>query len=132
MSAVIYNVIYFGSICDWIYELYFSDKASLDYEYGIFDLMFELFIAYNAIFHFPIVPMNIAIILKEVQLEFYHLAGNTFAPSHEQRLQLGLLDFGTGFEQILNLLNPFWWIQEIGQYIFHWNFSRSIKRKLYF
>ena len=66
MSAVAYNFVYFFSIADWIYELYFSDKASLDYEYGIFDLMFELFIAYNAIFHIPIVPMNCAIIAKEL------------------------------------------------------------------
>lgn len=132
MSAIVYNTLYFAGIADWIYELYWSDKAALDYEFGFFDVMLQLFIAYNAIFHFPIVPMNCAIILKEVQLEFFHLLGNVFAPSKEERLQLGLLDFGTGLEQVLNLINPFWWIQEIGDYVFHWNFSKSVGRRLYF
>ena len=65
-SAIGYNLIYFLMTVDWIYQIFYSDKSGLDSSTGAVDIIFSMIISYNLIIHFPIVPMNIAIIFKEI------------------------------------------------------------------
>jgi hypothetical protein len=65
-SAFLYNVFYFFSLGNWIWEIFFADKSYLDDASGAIDIIWNMMIVYNLIVHFPIVPMNIAIIVKEV------------------------------------------------------------------
>ena len=43
-------------------------------------------IVYNLIVHFPIVPMNIAMIVKEVQMQVFQLIGDPNSPDPADRL----------------------------------------------
>ena len=67
-SAFLYNVFYFFSLGNWLWELYFSDKSYLDDSSGPIDIIWNMMVVYNLIVHFPIVPMNLAIIVKEIQM----------------------------------------------------------------
>ena len=71
LSAVLYNCFYLFTLANWIWELYFADKSYLDSATGPVDILFSMLVVYNLILHFPIVPMNVAIILKEIQLQFF-------------------------------------------------------------
>ena len=66
LSAILYNLFYFFTFGNWIWELYFADKSYLDTNSGPIDLLINMLVFYNLILHFPIVPMNLAIILKEI------------------------------------------------------------------
>lgn len=68
LSALFYNIFFFGSLINWLYEIYFADKSYLDSTSGPIDLIINMLVVYNIVLHFPIVPMNLAIIFKEIQL----------------------------------------------------------------
>ena len=68
LSAFLYNLFYIFSFANWVWELYFADKSYLDSTSGPIDILFNMIVVYNLVLHFPIVPMNLAIILKEIQL----------------------------------------------------------------
>ena len=66
VSAFLYNVFYIFSLGNWLWEIFFADKSYLDDASGAIDIIWNMMIVYNLIVHFPIVPMNVALILKEV------------------------------------------------------------------
>ena len=66
VSAFLYNVFYLFSLGNWLWEIFFADKTYLDDASGAIDIIWNMMVVYNLIVHFPIVPMNVALILKEV------------------------------------------------------------------
>ena len=73
MSAIGYNLVYFSMLGDWFYQVFYSDKSQLDSSSGAIDIIFNMIITYNLIIHFPIVPMNIAIMFKEILVQFVQI-----------------------------------------------------------
>lgn len=65
-----------------------------------------MFIAYNIIFHAPVVAVNLAIIAKECQLPFFQLIADKKRPEHADEINLSLIDYEDSFKLLLNLLNP--------------------------
>ena len=68
LSALSYNIFFIASLINWLWEIYFADKSYLDDASGPIDMIINMLIVYNLVLHFPIVPMNAAIIFKEIQL----------------------------------------------------------------
>ena len=85
-SAFLYNVFYFFSLGNWIWEIFFADKSYLDDASGAIDVIWNMMIVYNLIVHFPIVPMNIAMIVKEIQMQVFQLIGDPNSPDPADRL----------------------------------------------
>lgn len=66
-SACMYMGYYAFVVADWIYQLYF--EPTKDYEnYQFLDILVNMFLAYNIIFHIHVIPVNLAIIFKEIFL----------------------------------------------------------------
>ena len=65
-SAFLYNVFYLFTFVNWIWELSYADKSYLDDASGPIDVIWNMMIVYNLVVHFPIVPMNVAMIIKEI------------------------------------------------------------------
>jgi len=65
--AFLYNSIYIFSLIDFIYMLYIKDKKKAD----IIEMLESMYFGYNLILHASIIPINCAIILKEIFLEFF-------------------------------------------------------------
>ena len=67
-AALAYNIVYFGTIAIWYYQIY-NPPSWMDY--SVFSMFMNLFLAYNMLFDFLTVPSNIAIITKEFTMEFF-------------------------------------------------------------
>ena len=80
-----------------------------------------MFIIYNIIINAPIVPMNVLIMLKELQLQVFQLIGDPNSPDPADRLQIGLVDLEDSFWTYLNLINPFWWLYNWYKFILHFD-----------
>jgi len=65
MSAALYNIVFFASAIDLLFGLYVEDKNDFEDE-GYITVFLYMFIAYNLIYHIPVVPINFLIIAKEV------------------------------------------------------------------
>ena len=70
LFAIYYNLIFGGIFLEWYRELYMEDEQSYE-SYDVVDVIFNMFLVYNVILHFPVVFVNCFIIFKEVSLEFW-------------------------------------------------------------
>jgi len=71
---------------------------------------------YNLVENFPIILLNNGIMLKEAVLPFFQLINNRKAPSHKDRIQIGLYDIEDSFFFFTNMVNPAY----IGSHLFKW------------
>ena len=80
-----------------------------------------MLVAYNLIFHAGIFPVNYFIIWKEIQIAALQVLFNQRAPSHDERLDLALIDFWDALVWTVDLLNPLWVLRKIFILIFHYD-----------
>ena len=107
ISAVIYNILFIGSIADFFYIAQAEDKNDFEDEGQFFgDVFLSLFIFYNLVENFPILFINSGILLKEASLPFFQLISNRRAPSYKDRIQIGLFDLEDTFFFFTNIMNP--------------------------
>lgn len=64
IAAFIYVWVYGFVMMDWLYQLYFEPTSTYQ-EYQLFDILVNMFLAYNVVFHLHILPVNCAIFMKE-------------------------------------------------------------------
>lgn len=68
MFALFYNTIFIIGIFVWFDELYLiTDKS----DYDIFTVYFNMFLGYNIAIHFPVIFINIFVIIKEITMEIF-------------------------------------------------------------
>lgn len=67
VAAMVYNVVYFVSVADFLILLFKQKKEEID----IFYLMSAMFFGYNIVLHFPITIVNAVIFFKEVVMEMF-------------------------------------------------------------
>ena len=65
-SAALYNILFAAEFVSFIYGLVFEDKGDFEGEDGPVEIFEYMFLAYNMIFHFPVVPINHWIVFKEI------------------------------------------------------------------
>lgn len=68
--AWIYSLYYGFVLTDWIFQLYWEPESSYE-NYQFLDVMVNMFLAYNIMFNIHILPVNCAIITKEIFLEIF-------------------------------------------------------------
>ena len=76
LSGSIYNLFIISDISSWLLDLYAIPEETMNHV-NMLDVLFNMFLVYNAILHSSIVIINSAIIAKEIELVFYQLARNT-------------------------------------------------------
>jgi len=70
MSAIIYNILFMGSVVDFFVVTNFEDEDTIE-EDGFGDMFMSLIIFYNLVENFPIVIINCGIMIKEAILPFF-------------------------------------------------------------
>lgn len=71
-SAIIYNIVFIISALEWYDQIYLvTDKSA--YDFGM--IMVNMLLGYNLILHCSIIPINFAIIVKEISLNFFSFSG---------------------------------------------------------
>lgn len=99
-SALLYNFLYFASICDFFYLLFEEEEQDLD-------VIVALLLFYNIEQNFPVIFINLGIIIKEFTLPFAPLL--TQAGLHSKYKlddNLSLIDFETWAIFLANIFNP--------------------------
>lgn len=72
MSAIAYNIVYFLSALEWYDQIWLvTDKSAYDFV----TIMVNMLLGYNLILHCSIIPVNFAIIFKEISLNFFSVSG---------------------------------------------------------
>jgi hypothetical protein len=71
-SAFLYNGVYFFNLGFWLWTLFDMTEKELQ-EIGAFDILLNMFFIYNCILHSSIVVINLGIIFKEFNVEFYEM-----------------------------------------------------------
>jgi len=66
----IYNAVYIFILVDWIYQIWLVPNKDYE-EYQFFDILVNMFLAYNIVFHLHVIPVNFVIIVKEFFLEVF-------------------------------------------------------------
>ena len=83
-----------------------------------------MFLLYNLVLHGAILPINFAIIFKELSLEKWGLIhANTSSDSKhaKQNLSLGYSDASKGLHKLFWFLNPFTWVDLFWTFWFGWD-----------
>lgn len=119
-GAIVYNVLYLGSVFDFFYLADIEEDDLLE-DQGWGDMFLGLVIFYNLVENFPITIINSGIIIKESILPFFQLVANTKAPDARDRVQLGLLDLEDFALILLNLANPTYIWRIILKWILGWD-----------
>lgn len=98
--AIVYNFFYFLMLLDWFYNIYALDDVKID-ELGGLDMLMNMFFIYNSILHSGIVLVNIGIVFKEIEMQFFKLVTNDKRRNYS-------LGWNMAFESMddLWLLNP--------------------------
>lgn len=86
VAGVVYNILYYSSVADFLLLLFKQDKQTID----IFYLLQAMFFGYNIVLHFPITIVNAAILAKEVLLEMFQASSKRHG--HNVDLAIGLYD----------------------------------------
>lgn len=68
--AALYLFAYGFIVLDWIYQIYLEPTKAYE-EYQFLDILVNMYLAYNIIFNIHILPVNLAILVKEVFLEIF-------------------------------------------------------------
>lgn len=111
-SAIIYNTLFLGSVADFFYIALAEKKEDLE-DGGEIDMLLCLFIFYNLIENFPIVFINLGIMLKEFSLPWIQVIVNSKAPTDQDRVILGLIDIEETVIWLTHVFNPAWWAQQL-------------------
>lgn len=62
-SCVPYGILFF----EWLMQLFIYDRS----EYQVADLGWNMFLGYNVILHWPVLPINVVIVIKEISMEWF-------------------------------------------------------------
>ena len=65
--AFVYTAVYAFVVVDWIVQLYLEPEQTYE-DYQLLDILQNMFLAYSIIFHIHVLPVNLAIIVKEFLL----------------------------------------------------------------
>lgn len=65
--AFLYTAVYAFVVLDWIVQLYLEPEQTYE-DYQLLDILQNMFLAYSIIFHIHVLPVNLAIIIKEFLL----------------------------------------------------------------
>ena len=68
VAAIVYNIVFVLMGFEWWDMLYLTGDKS---HYDFFEIFINMFLGYNIILHFTIIPVNSFIILKETSMEFF-------------------------------------------------------------
>lgn len=72
--AIGYSVVFLAIYGSWFVDLYAIPDIVSEEQFdklSPMDMMINCFLIYNTIVHFSIIPINIVIIAKEIQLQFF-------------------------------------------------------------
>jgi len=69
-SAVVYTMFYYATLFEWVWQLMFENKNDFETS-GYFGLFINMVLIYNIIFHAPVIPINMFIIVKELSLPWF-------------------------------------------------------------
>ena len=107
--AIIYDIIYliFGLK---LYTEVFSNPKNIELYSGI-ELFTILFLFYNLVMHAPVFFVNLAIIMKELQLEHIQILGKKTGSLYgDNDYSLGEADIYKATQNLFWFANPFTWI----------------------
>lgn len=126
LTAVVYNILFLGSIFDFFYLSYeyrdLDPDQMLRWEsHGITALFQSVFIFFNLVENFPIVIINLGIIAKEATLPFFQLITNAHAPTREDRIQLSLIDVEDASVFFFHFVDPPYIIRLLWIHFFGWD-----------
>ena len=110
LFAIYYNMIFGGIFLEWYRELYLEDEQSYE-QYDVVDVLFNMFLVYNVILHFPVVFVNGFIIMKEVSLEFWQFLVGTDENGNATN------DMALGFWDMVNLMDDTMWFIDPRTYL---------------
>lgn len=72
LSAIIYTIVYFISFLEWYDQIWLvTDKSNYDFV----TIMVNMLLGYHLVLHSSIIPVNIAIIVKELSLNIFSVSG---------------------------------------------------------
>lgn len=87
LSSILYNCFFIASIADFFYIAKAEPKEDFEDEGQFFgDAILSLFLIYHIVENFPIMLLNLGIMLKEAVLPFFQLVSNRRAPSYKDRI----------------------------------------------
>ena len=112
VAGVVYNILYYSSVADFLLLLFKQDKQTID----IFYLLQAMFFGYNIVLHFPITIVNAAILAKEVLLEMFQASSKRHG--HNVDLAIGLYDIVSFWTTVFQVANPL-------------NYLRFVRKELY-
>ena len=72
ISAIAYNAFYLLCALEWYDQFYFVTDIT---QYTYLTIMVNMLLGYNMILHSSIIPVNFAIIAKEISLNFFSVSG---------------------------------------------------------
>jgi len=70
LSALVYSAFYYGTLFEWVWQLIFENKNDFETS-GYMGLFINMVLIYNIIFHAPVIPINMFIIIKELTLPWF-------------------------------------------------------------
>lgn len=100
VTGLVYNILYYSSVADFLALLFYYDKDTFD----IFYLMEAMFFGYNIVLHFPITIVNTVIAVKETMMEMFQFSSKKHG--HNVDLALGLFDIWSFWSTVLSVINP--------------------------
>ena len=115
-AATVYNTIYFGLLFGWIIQTYTLPEQEME-EVGTIDILLNMFFLYNTIIHAPMALINIGIIIKEIELQFYQISRGTEGSDYN----LSFKKAEEKFNKNLWFMNPVMVFQRAWYAIFRWH-----------
>jgi hypothetical protein len=69
-AAFVYTAVYAFIVFDWIYQLDWEPESVYE-DYQFLDIIVNMYLGYNVLFNIHLMPVNFAIIVKEILLEIF-------------------------------------------------------------
>lgn len=106
VAANTYNILFVLGVLKWISMIWWEDNSNAN----IMTLLVNMNIGYNLIVHWSIVPVNIAIVLKEASMEVVQMASNKAGEGAKDDISLGMVEAAQFWAEVLAFFNPLNWI----------------------
>lgn len=106
VAANVYNIVFFLSILKWVSMIWWEDNSNAN----IMTLLVNMNIGYNLIVHWSIIPINLAIVSKEISMEFIQMASNKAGEGDKDDISLGMVEAAQFWAEVLAFFNPLNWI----------------------
>jgi len=127
LGAIYYNLIFTGIFMEWYRELYLEDENTYK-QYDVVDVLFNMFLVYNVILHFPVLFVNSFIIFKEISLEFWQfLLGSDEEGNEYNDMALGFWDIVNLMDETLWFIDPRTWINYALGVLIEWGINALIE-----